>query len=113
MKQFSIAFTLCIALFAACSPVENPDENPNNQKALEQVRKEEKVKEAVITEANVLYVSVDDNGTSRNGFAEYLCQILKDNNATTKWVKIVKRGSADDPKADNGFGILLGESHCR
>lgn len=47
-----------------------------NEKALSEIRKKKKVIEAIITDANILYVSVKDDGTKRNGYAEYLCQIL-------------------------------------
>jgi len=82
-------------------------------KALAAINKEQKVKEAIITEANVLYASVIDDGTPRNGFADYLCQVLKDNQVNNVRVKIVKFGSMKDPKRDNAYGILLGESSCK
>lgn len=83
-----------------------------NTKALAEIRKEPKVKEALITDANVLYVSVIDDGTRRDGYAEYLCQILADNNATMSWVKVIKVNSSNDPSRNNSYGILLGENHC-
>jgi hypothetical protein len=84
-----------------------------NEKALSEIRKEKKVIEAIVTDANVLYVSVKDDGTKRNGYAEYLCQILKENNATIDRVKITKVGSTNDPKKDNAYGVLLGECYCK
>ena len=87
--------------------------NTNNEKALIEIRKEKKVKEAIITEANVLYVSVADDGTRRDGYAEYLCQILKENGSNINWVKVTKVNSTNDPNRDNAYGVLLGESHCR
>ncbi len=81
--------------------------------ALAAVRKEKSVKEAIVTEANVLYVSVYDDGTSRKGFAEYLCQLLADYHTNIIRVKVVKFGSTTDPKRDNAFGVLLGESYCK
>ncbi len=87
--------------------------NTNNEKALIEIRKEKKVKEAIITEANVLYVSVADDGTRRDGYAEYLCQILKENGSNINWVKVTKVNSTNDPNRDNAYGVLLGESHCQ
>ena len=87
--------------------------NKNNEKALIEIRKEKKVKEAIITEANVLYVSVADDGTRRDGFAEYLCQILKENGSNINWVKVTKVNSTNDSNRDNSYGVLLGESHCQ
>ncbi len=97
----------------ACSS-ENPLENLNNKAAVEDVKTAfgEKVFEVILTEANVLYVSVEDNGVDQSRFAETVCNILKSHNATTNWVKVVKVGSARDSKADNAYGILLGDAHC-
>lgn len=87
-------------------------EKDANEKALTEIRKEKKVAEAIITDANVLYVSVKDDGTRRDGYAEYLCQILKENGSTISWVKVTKVGSTNDPNKDNAYGVLLGEAHC-
>lgn len=107
-------FAFSTLLFFCCSSGgdENPAENPSNKSALLEIRQEEKVKEAIITDANVLYVSVLDDGTNRNGYAQYLCEVLREKNATTKWVKVVKVNSMNDPNRDNAYGVLLGESHC-
>lgn len=83
-----------------------------NEKALSEIRKEEKIKEALITEANVLYVSVLDDGTKRDGYAQYLCEVLKDFKTSIKRVKVVKVNSTNDPGKDNAYGVLLGESFC-
>jgi hypothetical protein len=110
------AFTLLISCCTSCgdsAPVEKPADNVGNKKALEEIKKEPKITEAMLTDANVLYVSVSDDGTRRDGYAQYLCGILKENQASCKWVKVVKVGSMKDPKADNAYGVLLGESQCQ
>jgi len=84
-----------------------------NSLALIAVRNEPKVKEAIITNVNVLYASVLDDGTKRNGYAEYLCMLLKEKGSTANRVKIVKFGSTNDPNRDNAYGVLLGEAWCR
>jgi len=84
----------------------------NNIKALDEIKAEPKIKEALITDANVLYVTVEDDGTNRNGYAEYLCQLLNDYKATANWVKVIKVNSTKDINRDNDYGVLLGESHC-
>ena len=112
------AFTLLISCCTSCgdstpaAPVEKPADNAGNKKALEEIKKEPKITEAFLNDANVLYVSVADDGTKRDGYAQYLCGILKENQASCKWVKVVKVGSMKDPKADNAYGVLLGESRC-
>jgi hypothetical protein len=83
-----------------------------NKLALDVIKREPKVKEAIITEANVLYVSVIDDGTRRDGFASYLCEILREKNAKADRVKVVKVNSTNDPNRDNSYGVLLGESWC-
>lgn len=83
-----------------------------NEKALAEIRKESKVFEAMITDADVLYVSVTDDGTRRDGYASYLCEILRENNTKATRVKVVKVNSTNDPNRDNAYGVLLGESWC-
>ncbi len=83
-----------------------------NNKALETILAEPKVKDAVITDADVLYASVLDDGTRRDGYAEYLCQVLGDYKTTVKRVKVVKYNSTKDPDRDNAYGVLLGEATC-
>jgi hypothetical protein len=111
---------LSLALMVLCSiscgdstPVEKPQDNANNKSALEEIRKEKNITEAFINDANVLYVSVADDGTKRDGYATYLCEILTEHKATVKMVKVVKVGSMNDPNADNAFGVLLGEHMCK
>jgi hypothetical protein len=108
--------TLMILFNTSCgdsAAAEKPQDNANNQKALEEIRKETKVKEAMITDANVLYVSVEDDGTKRDGYAMYLCEVLASHNATTKMVKVMKVNSINDPNATNAYGVQLGESMCK
>lgn len=82
------------------------------QAALNQIKKEKKVKEAIMTEANVLYAAVIDDGTRRDGYAEYLCSVLKEYGVAMR-VKVVKFSSTNDPKRNNAYGILLGEALCK
>jgi hypothetical protein len=94
-------------------PAETQSTPSNKDQALEEIKKEPKVKEAVLTEANVIYAGVEDDGTRRDGYAEYLCGILSKHSVTGVRVKIVKFGSTNDPKRDNAYGVLLGESACQ
>lgn len=84
----------------------------SNEEVLAIVKEEPKVKDAVITEAGVLYAGVLDDGTRRDGYAEYLCQLLRDNGAIATRVKVVKANSHNDPNKDNAYGVLLGEAYC-
>ena len=115
MKLKNLFLTLAsiqLLFTVSCGESVKPSDDPNNKTALTEIQKEPKIKEAIITDANVLYVSVEDDGTKRDGYAEYLCEILKEHKATTNWVKVVKVNSSKDPNSDNAYGVLLGEAHC-
>ncbi len=112
-KLFIAIITIQLSfLTIGCGETVKPLDDPNNKAALEQIKKEPKIKEAIITDANVLYVSVEDDGTNRDGYATYLCEILKENKASTSWVKVVKVNSINEENSDNAYGVLLGESNC-
>jgi len=83
-----------------------------NKSIIALITKEPKVKEAIITESNILYISVEDDGTKRDGLAEYYCNLLKQNNLSIQ-IKIVKYRSTNDPNKDNAYGVLLGKSECK
>jgi hypothetical protein len=75
---------------------------------LSKVKAESLVKDAIINEAQVLYITVNDDGTNRNGLAEYFCQTYKVNG-----VKIIKANSSNSPDRDCAYGIIIGESNCK
>lgn len=79
---------------------------------LETIKKEPKVKDAFITDANVLYVAVESDNTNRNGFAAYFCETLKELKSDVKTVKVVEYGTTQNKNRDNAYGVLLGESNC-
>ncbi len=113
IKQLFLIIPLALLFItSSCGKTIKPSEDSNNKKALSEIQKEPKIKYATITDDNILYASVEDDGTIRNGYAEYLCEILKENNATTNWVKIVKVSSSKDLNNGDDHGILLGEANC-
>jgi len=83
----------------------------SNSDILKLVKSEPKVRDATITSADVLYVSVVDDGTSRDGYASYICETIR--GGSVNHVKVVKFGSINDPNKDNAYGIVLGESYCK
>ena len=89
------------------------DYEANNRAALQKIKAEPKVLDAVITDANVLYVGVVNDGTRRDGYASYCCEVLSDFDTKVKMVKVVENGSSTSPRRDNAYGILLGQSFCR
>ncbi len=78
-----------------------------------EIKKEPKVKDVVLTDAKVLYVAVQDDGTKRDGYAEYLCGIVAEQKADVEAVKVVEFGTMNTDKADNAYGKLLGETYCK
>jgi hypothetical protein len=84
-----------------------------NSKILQVVRKEPKVIEAIITDVDVLYVSVKDDGTRRDGYAQYLCSMVQDFCTHIHRVKVIKVGTTNDPKKDNAYGVELGDANCK
>jgi hypothetical protein len=119
MKLKLASFVSLTLVFIGCiscgdsAPVEKPQDNANNKSALEEIRKEKNITEAFINDANVLYVSVADDGTKRDGYAMYLCNVLAEHQATTKMVKVMKVNSINDPNATNAYGVQLGEALCK
>ncbi|MEN9908095.1 hypothetical protein DR871_005145 [Flavobacterium petrolei] len=113
-KNLTVKLLLAQLLYLtySCGEAVKPSDDPNNKIALEEIKKEPKIKEAIITDANVLYVTVEDDKTNRDGYAQYLCEILKEHKASSSWVKVVKANSINDENSDNVYGILLGESNC-
>jgi hypothetical protein len=89
------------------------NKSQNTQSLLELINQEPKVKEAIITDSNVLYVSVEDDGTKRDGFANYLCELVKEKGSNIMLVKVVRVNSTKDPNRDNAYGVLLGEAVCK
>lgn len=102
-----------VVLGASASTFSKNSLTADKNSALAEIKKEPKVKDVVLTDANVLYAAVADDGSKRDGYAEYLCGILKKHSVTGVRVKIVKFGSMNDPKRNNAYGILLGESWCK
>lgn len=82
------------------------------QDAINAIKLEPKVLDAVITEANVLYAVTQDDGTRRDGYAEYLCQVMNQYKAQVNKVVVVKPNTEKDPNRDNAYGVHLGEAVC-
>lgn len=109
----NLIYPLLAALLVSCGPTaKDAEKEKANAALLSVIKAEPKVKDAVITDADVLYVGVADDGTRRDGYAEYLCRVVKDNHGTVNRVKVVRAGSHNSPDKDNAYGKLLGESTC-
>ena len=110
MTRLTLMF-LTAVLFAACGGNKvKYAELPENKKLLTELKGEQQIVEAVINDANVLYVAVHNDGSNRNGFATYVCEVAAENKSTIDKVKVVQVGTANK---ENGLGIVLGESECK
>lgn len=120
MKRFFlctfILFCLVQAGLADTSPSETPrtsrstytEEQLNN--VLKEVKAEPKVIDAVwnnLSPGEILYVGVKDDGTRRDGYAEYICQILFSHDFKGSEVHIV-----DYFKFMQGNRVKLGWAMC-
>lgn len=82
------------------------------KKIKEVIKEWEEVKDVVLTDVNILYVAILDDGIKKDVYADYICTALKSKGIKVDMVKVVKYGSMKDPKRDNAYGILLGKSFC-
>jgi len=105
MKKFVVTCAAFISL--ALSPAANA----SDQSALQAVKLEPKVKDAIITNSHVLYAGVWTDGTNRNGYAMYLCEVLREHKSSAKRVKVVDMATV--LKNDNVFKWkVLGGIRC-
>lgn len=114
MNKFTLAITfiLCLVLCASCGEIEYSKDNPNDIKAMEEIKKEKWLEEAYITDANILYVSMRANREPQIGYARYLCTLLYQHQAKTNWVKIIEYGTSNAPDAESAYGVLIGDCYC-
>ena len=78
--------------------------------ALKAVRSEKQVVEALFTQSISLWVSVRDNGTPRNGYAEYLCLLLYDHSMPVGELVIIT--IFDAAKMASGSMQEIGRFEC-
>lgn len=120
-KIFGVILIISLISLPFASPKKQQIEEPKriviksnaDSLALLILKKEPKVKEVIFTDAKVCYVSVvDDNTKNRNGYADYICEVLRENKSSMTSVKIVEAGTTNSPNKDNAYGVLLGKSNC-
>ena len=80
--------------------------------AMLQVKALPKVKDAIISIASVLYVTVDDS-TPQKEFAESVCRLLSKYETSVERIKEVQFGTSTDPKRENAYGIILADVWCK
>ena len=68
-------------------------------------------KDAVWTDPKIFKVGVIDNGSNRNGYAEYVCEVLMDEGFRGEkvWVQVIDIAKLINTKK----WVTIGEAHCR
>ena len=108
----ALAFLLVFVVLVTASQVKAQKFSPQHEKVklLFQSDEEKTAKDAVWTAQDIFKVGVFDDGTNRNGYADYVCQVLYDYGFKGKnvWVQIIDIGKLHR----TGKWVKLGESHC-
>ncbi|MGQ7959900.1 hypothetical protein ACUTAF_19645 [Pseudomonas sp. SP16.1] len=105
-----ITIILAAALTAPALATAKPNQAQNDFITyLVKSGEEPKVKDAVWMTDRNLYVGVIDDGSSRDGFAEYICSVADDHGLKPSLVKII-----DIVKVSRtGKFVELGKTYCR
>lgn len=105
MRTTISALMMVGALTAAASASEWRDA------ALNEIRKEASVVEAMFPQSLSLWVSMRDDGTRRDGFANYLCLILAETGKPSGDLVIVHIWDAANMARENM--VEIGRTECR
>ena len=104
---------IAIAIISACVSIASaaPELTAEHQAVLSHFKNNEKTaKDAIWTSESVFKVGVLDNGTPRDGYASYVCEVLRDHGFGSKriMVKIVDIAKL----VRTGKWVNLGETMC-
>ncbi|MEM7372801.1 MAG: hypothetical protein AAF587_29540 [Bacteroidota bacterium] len=89
MKKFSLIFLGIVALIwvaiitlgaESAKPIPPNEMTEAQASMIETLLEEAKVKQASLTTDGTLYLSTEDDGTIRDGLAEYFCEMVQDVN---------------------------------
>ena len=83
----------------------------NQQKALEHFKTQEKQVKDAMWSKGILKLGVLDDGSNRNGFAEYACQVLKDDYKITEptIVEVLDIAKLSSTNKE----VILGKATCK
>lgn len=97
-------------LWIAIKPSEDAPDQSQYQGLISIVIEEPAVSSAYVAD-DVLYVAVKDDGTSRKGYAEYICQLVSAEHPDIDLVKVVDESTLN---TELGYKIAkeLGRSSC-
>jgi hypothetical protein len=109
-KITTIALSVVLSVMAVQASADTYSAQHEKVRKLFQSNEEKTVKDAVWTSRDILKVGVIDDGSRRDGYADYVCQVLYSYGFKGKkvWVQVI-----DIVKLTrNGDWVKLGESHC-
>ncbi|WP_375590220.1 hypothetical protein ABWH89_05150 [Hoeflea alexandrii] len=69
---------LAMSIVSLAATVSNAADEGWRDKALELAKEEPKVRDAIWSQNISFWISVDDDGSSRDGYASYMCFVLRD-----------------------------------
>jgi purine nucleoside permease len=113
MSSYIATFTLTVLLSFATATHAEKSYSTKHESVLRHFQSgaEPKVKDAIWTAEEIFKVGVIPDGTSRNGYADYVCEVLYDHGLKGKkvWVHVVDIVALKR----TGKWVRLGESHCK
>lgn len=110
-RILSIVFGVVSSIVAINGNAETYSSSHERVKKLFKSSEEKTAKDAVWTDRDVFKVGVIDDGSRRDGYADYVCQVLYDYGFKGEkvWVQVI-----DIVKlTQDGSWVKLGESHCQ
>lgn len=110
-QLMAIALGAALSVVALHANAETYSAQHEKVKKLFQSNEEKTAKDAIWTSRDIFKVGVINDGSRRDGYADYVCQVLYDYGFKGKkvWVQVI-----DVVKLTrNGDWVKLGESHCQ
>lgn len=110
-QLMAIALGAALSVVALHANAETYSAQHEKVKKLFQSNEEKTAKDAIWTSRDIFKVGVINDGGRRDGYADYVCQVLYDYGFKGKkvWVQVI-----DVVKLTrNGDWVKLGESHCQ
>lgn len=110
-RLMAIALGVALSIVVLQANAETYSAQHEKVKKLFQSNEEKTAKDAVWTSGDIFKVGVINDGSRRDGYADYVCQVLYDYGFKGKkvWVQVI-----DIVKLTrNGDWVKLGESHCQ
>lgn len=110
MKVLSAITIISAALLVGCSESQATNITLDEEALKAEIMGSDEVQDFLITETGAVYVGMLDNGSNRNGFANYVCEAVRANASGegTRLVRII-----DIAAVSRGEGFkTLGSHQC-